>query len=204
MTTSVVQQPVVPMRPREEAAMEIHSAIPDRDGRWGRGYRTAIESMTLALKGAGISDDTIAEAVATALDAYGNHNDDHSVDAEVHDLLIVSTGHLSPAEREVEWLERVFSPEFADPEVLDAWSGCGIVVSFTAEWGCQLYVEQRNEDTDPASLYERLYPQMSVGLTGVIRRAVALGCEYVRFDSDADPLPGVVCWEDSPEAFGQK
>lgn len=51
-------------------AESLRQAIPDSDGPEGVGYRSALESMALALMQQGVSEAVIGNAVTTAIDAY--------------------------------------------------------------------------------------------------------------------------------------
>lgn len=54
---------------------DLSVLIPPADGRYGHGFRDALESIRVALRHAGVPDATIRECLTTTLDAYGNHAD---------------------------------------------------------------------------------------------------------------------------------
>lgn len=169
---------------------ELRSLIPDRDGRWGRGVRDGIESMTLALLAGGVDPGLLKASITTVMDALSNNEPDPTAAGiELHDLMIVSTGHLTQEERdlvEADELDARYLAE-ADPE-----GAAQIIVSFTADHGWQLYIpSQGTGGSFGPKNYEVAYPTLSPGFAGVIRRAVELGVEYVRFDTDADALDDV-------------
>lgn len=181
---------------------ELRMLIPDRDGRYGRGLRDGLESFSLALLAAGVDPGLLTAAMTTVTDAISNNDPDPTADGtELHDLMVVCTAHLTRDERETlerDELDLLYVAE-ADPE-----GDAQIVVSFRNEYGYQLYVPSQGKGgAFGPHVYEACYPELSAGFAGVIRRAVELGCEYVRFDTDAEALTGVPTFDDNPEVVAQ-
>lgn len=152
--------------------------IPDSEGLKGRAFRTALESMRVALISAGVETQIVRDACFTAIEAYGNNDVDTH---EVQEVLMVSTGHLPPHERLLFSYGR--KPVGAD----------AIVPVFNNTYGFMLYIEP--EDATPEFL-QRLRTMHSSGLTDVVARAISLGTQFIRFDCDGPYLAGIERYDD--------
>jgi hypothetical protein len=143
--------------------LSMHPYIPDADGLYGRGYRDALESQSLALRAAGVDERTVAAAYRSALDAYGNHAHDDTGHTEIHQVLVLSTAHLPIAEREqLDSLE-----PFAEAQ--------GLRVSMRCDYGWLISL-----DRDHVVLPVADWPALSEAAA----YARALGATHVRFDAD--------------------
>lgn len=169
--------------PTETAAIpNLDQMIPDADGVFGRAYRHALESVSLAMAGEGIDQGVIAKVLTTVLNAYGNNADTAKGPEEIEDMLVVSTGHLPPEEREA-----IDDGRFEQPG--------GPMVSMTREHGWLIYVRKPVDD-DEVAPYEAALNATSEGFRGIIKRATSLGLHWVMFDRDANPLDGIPTYDD--------
>ncbi len=169
--------------PAVTAAMpNLVEMIPDTDGVFGRAFRHALESVTLAMAGEGISHHVISKVLTTVLDAYGNNADHAKGPEEIQDMLVVSTGHLPPEEREA-----IEDGRFEQPG--------GPMVSMSREYGWLIYVRKPDHD-DEVEPFEKALNATSEGFRGVINRAIGLGLHWVMFDRDANPLDGIPTYDD--------
>lgn len=156
--------------------------IPDTDGVFGRAFRHALESATLAMAGQGLGEHFISKVLTAVLDAYGNNADHAKGPEEIHDMLVVSTGHLPPEEREA-----IEDGLFEQPG--------GPIVSMSRESGWLIYV-RKPVHADEVEPFEKALHAASDGFRGVINRAIGLGLDWVMFDRDANPLDGVPTYDD--------
>lgn len=99
--------------------------------------------------------------------------------AEVVKMLVLSTGHLQKETAEVLELAHT-TEEFGDPEWLTG------LVSDKHEHGWQIWCGQSLE---PTALED--YPEE---IKGAIKLARFLGCDWIRYDSDAEYTTHLPYW----------
>ena len=157
--------------------------IPDAEGQYGRGFRDCLESFKLAAASLSIPTSQVDQVVATLHDAYSN-NADRAIGEEVSESLVVSTWHVHPDEREM--LSQRLRGE-----------GSRLIVTMSGDCGWLIHVP--SEDALDESVEDWLTAEQShwsAGFFGVLRRAVELGVQHIRFDRDAPTLDGVVGYAD--------
>lgn len=159
--------------PAPDALGALLALIPDSDGKYGRGYRDALQSIALAL-GPNVPPQVLASAVITATDAYGN-NVERAGHVEIAEVLVLSTAHLSAAEREA----------IARGELPPSQSDADLIVSLHGPYGAMIRVP----DPDDA---EETWPEAdsgySPGLLASLRYGGSIGASHVRFDADGPIL----------------
>lgn len=156
----------------------------DSEGRYSRAYRDALQSVRLAMQAEGISPEAIYRTIQTAVDAYINNEDVAEKDAEIEEVLVASTAHLTDQERTV----------LASGDVQSF--GTDLICSMQSEAGWLVYIP--NEDVAERSYTEALEDygdNLSVGFTGVLRKAIEKGVSYIRFDADGPKLEGVLSYK---------
>lgn len=162
-------------------ATHLRKSIPDSDGLYGRGFRDSLDSVRLALRSAGVEPHLIDDAIRTAVAAYGSSASKAQGAEEIQQVLTVSTGHLTPAERES--LDNGVSP-----------GESRILVSMRGEYGWLVWVPETDpKEEDPE---ESALSGLSDGFRGVVERARAIGAHYIRFDADARYLSNVTSYDD--------
>lgn len=170
--------------PADEAAVAtLRDSIPDSDGRYGRGFRDALESIALALKQEGVRSQHIASALETAVQAYGN-NADRTLPDVIEEMLVVSLAHLDAYERGIE--------DMADMQRLGI---PHLIPCFTSDAG--LVVNVPGPDViDPGVLLAELEGKVTGGFSTCVMRAIQTGASYLYFDRDVEPMEGCPVYDD--------
>lgn len=160
-----------------QAPGDLADAIPDTDGLYGRGFRSALESVRAALQAIPLDVEVVNDVLLTALDAYGNWSEQDEAQAgEVQQVLCCSTGHLTHSERDA----------MSDGECAD-----GLVLSASGDHGYLIWVGSHEEGPDLQSIEG----EIGAGFLGALQHARRIGAPFVRFDADGGYLPGAPTYE---------
>ncbi|OGU23759.1 MAG: hypothetical protein A2580_17910 [Hydrogenophilales bacterium RIFOXYD1_FULL_62_11] len=168
----------------------LQALLPDSDGRATRAYRHALESMALCLRCSGVSHTLIDEALQTAVDAYGNNYEVIDNGLEIDEALVVSTTHLTHEER----------AQLDDGVIGNVDGETQMVLSQQGEYGYLVWLPIKETlcqtEAETLTWLSNLEGKISEGFLGVIKKAAEVGTIFIRFDRDADPLPGVPEYDD--------
>lgn len=183
MPLSFVAEGPLPVTADDAAVATLPESIPDSDVAYGRGFRDGLASIALALKQLQVRPRTIASALMTAVEAYGNNADVARPDV-IEEMLVVSLAHLDAVERTISTIQDM--QRLGIPHLIPCFSSDhGLIVNVPGP-----------DVIDPGVLLVDLEGKVTGGFSTCVMRAIQTGASYLYFDRDVEPMAGCPVYDD--------